>query len=102
MGTDKLPKAVEWLERNYDEYTLCDEPVPSGFGIDRATRWRPLRDELGTPFYEMGQGSQHREPMFTFRAMDESWADSYWWRVVDFVPLSLASEQAPLHGSWND
>lgn len=102
MGTDKLPEAVEWLERNYDAYNLYDFCPPGAFGIDRAIAWRPLRDELGTPFYEMGQGSQHREPMFTFRAMDESWFDSYWWRGKDFVPLSLASEQAPLNESWND
>lgn len=94
----KLGEAVEWLERDYDKY---ETEIFSGdaFGIPSYTRWyRPYSD---TGMREMGLGPSHEQPMFNFKAVGAAQAQNdsyYWWgsNVMEFVPLSRESENAPL------
>lgn len=86
----KLPEAVEWLERDYDNY------------VTERTRW----DEYGeyeselrhTYWFNPGEmtsgGPIHRQPFFTFKP-NAGGPQYHWWGDRDFVPLSPESMDNP-------
>lgn len=96
----KLPEPVRWLERDYDLYKVEERSAALSHGIELMTTWCPGVDiDTGCYLvdrYEMGYGSSHKQPMFTLKRANMNWAYCYEWESSDFVPLSLASNDAPL------